>query len=133
MGVGLRHLQKGHAIVFAELPWKGGNDVFIELAERTLECDLPMRTFPNPGFGKPLRYSHSSWRGEKSNPRRELCKDFKVNFSAVVKDQTIYRWSIAEAALVPILLIRSCRCRQSEYDPKQNQNHLGLQRDVIPY
>jgi len=86
---GFGHLQKGHAIVFADFRGKGENDVFIELGGAYPGDAFTNAYFSNPGFGN--RAIRIKLRGEKSN-RDGIGAKIQVDFSADGKDQTIYRW-----------------------------------------
>jgi hypothetical protein len=86
---GFGHLQKGHAIAFADFRGSGDNDVFIELGGAYPGDAFANGYFLNPGFG-----NHSiriKLVGKKSN-RDGIGAKIQVDFTEEGKERTVYRW-----------------------------------------
>jgi tetratricopeptide (TPR) repeat protein len=86
---GFGHLQKGHAIAFADFRGTGENDVFIELGGAYPGDAFTNGYFLNPGFGN--QSIGIKLRGDKSN-RDGIGAKIQVDFTTDGKEQTVYRW-----------------------------------------
>jgi hypothetical protein len=86
---GFGHLQKGHAIAFADFRGNGENDVFIELGGAYPGDAFTNGYFLNPGFGN--RSIQIKLRGDKSN-RDGIGAKIQVDFISAGNEQTVYRW-----------------------------------------
>lgn len=86
---GFGHLQKGHAIAFADFRGTGDNDVFIELGGAYPGDAFTNGYFLNPGFGN--RSIKIKLRGTKSN-RDGIGAKIQVDYTEDGEAKTVYRW-----------------------------------------
>ncbi|HBJ38983.1 MAG TPA: hypothetical protein DDZ51_30400 [Planctomycetaceae bacterium] len=86
---GFGHLQKGHAIAFADFRGTGENDIMIELGGAYPGDAFTNGYFINPGFGN--RSVQIKLVGSKSN-RDGIGAKIQVDFVADGKERSVYRW-----------------------------------------
>ena len=86
---GFGHLQKGHAIAFADFDLDGDLDIFQQMGGAYLGDQYPDAFYENPGFG-------NSWlgidvRGTDSN-RSAIGTRITAQFTSKGTRRTVYRW-----------------------------------------
>ena len=89
MAGGFGHLQKGHAVVFADLDHDGDQDVFEQLGGAYLGDKFKDALFENPGFGH--RWVAVQLVGEQSN-RSAIGARIHVEIREDGETRSIYRW-----------------------------------------
>ncbi|NNE01475.1 MAG: CRTAC1 family protein, partial [Pirellulaceae bacterium] len=86
---GFGHLQKGHAVAFADLDHDGDQELFVELGGAYAGDDFQNALFENPGFGN--NWIKIQLRGSQSN-RFGVGARIKVDFVDDGQSRSVYRW-----------------------------------------
>ena len=89
MAGGFGHLQKGHAVVFADLDHDGDQDVFEQLGGAYLGDKFKDALFENPGFGH--RWIAIQLVGQRSN-RSAIGTRIHIEVIENGQSRSIYRW-----------------------------------------